>query len=247
MIIFPAATTAVMTSSALRLLFENDRVRVGDLRLKQGESIRHTLEYPTVRWQVDEGIQLVQEEEEYDDDNNNLSTITSQGSFTKIIRDKTVIFEDSDTLCHIVNGGSDVFRQVWFEIKQEPKNRSEDETRKLLDNAIYTTDVGTELLFENKYCRVWDFYLEPGGSADPTPTTKSHHHVLDYVFVYVAKGRLLGYTHDGKPGLFDSVNEDCDVTWNDIPDGAEKMVDCAHGGKNGYADLPLREYLVELK
>jgi hypothetical protein len=229
--------TPAMTLSALRLLFENDRIRVCDLRLKQGESIRRTLEYPTVRWQVDEGIQLVQE------DGDSLTTVSiSTGPVTKVIRDKTVIFEESDTICDIVNGGNSVFRQVWFEIKQEPK-RTEQETRKLLDSAIYSTDVGTDLLFENKYCRVWDFYLEPGGT-DPI---KPHHHVLDYVFVYVAKGRLLGYTHDGKPGLFDSVNEDCDVTWNDLPDGAEKMVDCAHGGKNGYADLPLREYLVELK
>ena len=74
-----------------------------------------------------------------------------------------------------------------------------------------------------------------------------HHHVLDYVFVYVAAGRLLGYTHDGKPGLFDSINEDGDVTWNDIPDGAELDPTFAHGGKNGYEDKPMREYLVELK
>jgi hypothetical protein len=224
-----------MISSVFRILFENDRIRVCDLRLKQGESIRRTFEYPTVRWQVEQGIQLVNA----DDD---ASTSTSKGPLTLVIHDKTVIFEDSDTICDIANGGNSIFRQVWFEIKQEPK-RSEQETQKLLDNAIYSTDVGTDLLFENKYCRVWDFYLESGG-GDPT---KPHHHVLDYVFVYVAKGRLLGYTHDGQPGLFDSVNEDCDVTWNVLPDGAEKMVDCAHGGKNGYADLPLREYLVELK
>jgi hypothetical protein len=75
----------------------------------------------------------------------------------------------------------------------------------------------------------------------------AHHHVLDYVYVYVAKGRLLGFTHDGKPGLFDSINEDGDVTWNDIPDGAESNPNFAHGGVNGYNDMPMREYLVELK
>jgi hypothetical protein len=234
MIIFHAAS-AMTASSALRQLFENDRIRVCDLRLMQGESIRRTLEYPTIRWQVDEGIQLVK-------DDGNSVTATNEGPLTKVIRDKTVIFEDPDTVCDIQNGANGVFRQVWFEIKQKPK-RTEEETQKRLNNAIYSTDVGTELLFENKYCRVWDFYLNPDG-GDPT---KPHHHVLDYVFVYVDKGRLLGYTHDGKPGLFDSVNDDCDVTWNDLPDGAEQMVDCAHGGKNGYADLPLREYLVELK
>jgi hypothetical protein len=131
---------------------------------------------------------------------------------------------------------------LWFEIKQEP-SRGDDATKAILSNAIYSTDVGTELLFENRYCRVWDFYLPPGGGDPHVP----HHHVLPYVFVYVAKGRLLGYTHDGKPGLFDSVNEDGDVTWNDIPDGAGRDVDYAHGGVNGYPDLPMREYLVEFK
>lgn len=92
-------------------------------------------------------------------------------------------------------------------------------------------------------CRVWDFYLEPGGGDPLSP----HHHVLDYAFVYVAKGRLLGSHHDGRPGLFDSVNEDGDVTWFDIPEGAGQDPTHAHGGKNGYDDLPMREYLVELK
>lgn len=161
-----------------------------------------------------------------------------------VIPDKTVVFDNPQTVCEIENGGDSdsEFRQIWFEIKQEPR-RNEEETRKLLESAIYSTDVGTELLFENRYGRVWDFYYEPGGGDPSVP----HHHVLDYVFVYVAKGRLLGYTHDGEPGLFDSVNKDGDVTWFDLPDGAEKDPNCAHGGKNGYPDLPMREYLVELK
>ena len=204
-----------------KLLFENDRVCVSDLRLaKRGDSIRRTLQYPTVRWQVNEGIR----------------------AGDVVVPDKTVVFDEPQTICEIENGGDTEFRQIWFEIKQDPK-RSEEVTRKLLDSAIYSTDVGTELLLENKYCRVWDFYYGPG-EGDPL---KPHHHVLDYVFVYVAKGRLLGYSHDGKPGLFDSVNEDGDVTWFDLPDGAEKDPNCAHGGKNGYDDIPMREYLVELK
>ena len=102
---------------------------------------------------------------------------------------------------------------------------------------------GTALLFENRWCRVWDFYLEPG-AGDPCDI---HHHVLDYAFVYVAPGRLLGSHSDGTPGLFDSINEDGDVTWFDIPDGAAEDAAFAHGGTNGYDDRPMREYLVELK
>jgi hypothetical protein len=208
-----------------KFLFENDRVRVSDMRLsRNGDSIRQTLQHPTVRWQVDEGIQCQNE------------------SNSIVIPDKAVFFDEPQSICEIENGGDSEFRQIWFEIKQEPR-RTEEDTKELLENAIYSTDVGTELLFENRYCRVWDFYYEPGG-GDPS---KPHHHVLDYVFVYVAKGRLLGYTHDGKPGLFDSINEDGDVTWFHLPDGAEKDPACAHGGKNGYGDIPMREYLVELK
>lgn len=207
-----------------KLLFENDRVRVRDLQLSPGDSIQTTLPFPTVRWQVNEGWHQEQ-----------------NGQQVKV-EDKKVVFDEAGAECTIVNVGDVAYRQVWFEIKKEPR-RTEEEVQKILDSAVYTTDVGTTLLLNNRWCRVWDFYLEPGEGDPMAP----HHHVLDYVFVYVAKGRLLGYSHDGKPGLFDSVNEDGDVTWFDIPQGAEMDVSYAHGGKNGYDDLPMREYLVELK
>jgi hypothetical protein len=207
-----------------KLLFENERVRVSDLRLSVGESIQTTLSLPTVRWQVDEGCHK-----------------GPNGHPVKV-DDKHVVFDESGTKCDIENAGKDAYRQVWFEIKKEP-SRTEEEVQKVLSEAVYTTDVGSKLLLENRWCRVWDFYLEPG-EGDPSAP---HHHVLDYVFVYVAKGRLLGYSHDGKPGFFDSVNEDGDVTWFDIPIGAGKDVNYAHGGRNGYDNLPMREYLVELK
>lgn len=209
-----------------RLLFENNRIRVSDLRLTSGETIAKTFTYPTVRWQVDEGWQK-----------------DSDGLPVRV-NDKHVVFDEAGVSCTIENSSphGQGFRQIWFEIKKKP-SRSEEEVKKALSEAIYTTDVGTNLLLENRWCRVWDFYLEPGAGDPLAP----HHHVLDYVFVYVAKGRLLGYSHDGKPGLFDSINEDGDVTWNDIPAGAEKDVHFAHGGKNGYDDIPMREYLVELK
>ncbi len=207
-----------------KVLFDNDRVRVSDLRLSTGESIHKTLLFPTVRWQVEEGWHK-----------------GPDGQPVKV-DDKKVVFETAGTECNIANAGDTTYRQVWFEIKKEP-SRTEDEVKKVLSEAVYTTDVGTKLLLENRWCRVWDFHLEPGEGDPMAP----HHHVLDYVFVYVGKGRLLGYSHDGKPGLFDSVNEDGDVTWFDIPHGAEKDVNHAHGGKNGYDDLPMREYLVELK
>lgn len=206
------------------LLFENERVRVSDVRLPVGESIHTTIAFPTVRWQVDDGWHK-----------------GPDGQPVKV-DDKHVIFEEPGAACDIENVGQGTYRQVWFEIKKEPL-RTEVEVKRALSEAIYTTDVGTKLLFENRYCRVWDFYLEPGEGDPAAP----HHHCLDYVFVYVSRGRLLGYSHDGSPGLFDSINEDGDVTWFDIPLGAEKDVHYAHAGKNGYDDSPMREYLVELK
>jgi hypothetical protein len=46
--------------------------------------------------------------------------------------------------------------------------------------------------------------------------------------VYVAPGRLLGYTHDGTPGLFDLINDDGDVTFFEIQEGAEVDVSYGH-------------------
>jgi hypothetical protein len=213
------------------LLFENDRVRISDVRLKPGESIPVSITKPTVRWQVNDGRH---------------EQISQNGSIgvAECVADKKVFFEEPAVVedFEIRNVGDNVYRQVWFELLKPPK-RTEEETARVLSNSIYTTNVGTSLLFENQFCRCWDFYLDPGQGD----STQPHHHVLDYCFVYVAPGRLLGYSHDGKPGLFDSINEDGDVTWFDIPDGAEKDVNCAHCGKNGYEDHPMREYLVELK
>lgn len=109
----------------------------------------------------------------------------------------------------------------------------------------YTTFVGTTLILENELCRVFDFHLQPsqGGSYNTV-----HHHTLDYTFVNPEPSRLLGYHHDMRPGLFDSCSARNRVVWNYIPEDAylhpEKY---SHGGKNGFGDKPMREFLVELK
>ena len=101
--------------------------------------------------------------------------------------DKRVTWAEAGSGFTVCNAGEGEWRQVCWEFKQRPR-RSEAVVRALLSSAIYTTCVGTDLLFENEYCRAWDFYLPPGGGDAGEP----HHHVLDYAFVYVAKGRLLG-------------------------------------------------------
>jgi len=185
-------------------------------------------QWPTIRWQVDPGQHWL--------------SINGAEAELSDVADREVFWLDPGVTWQLSNAGLGIYRQIVFEIMQAPKH-SEAQIQELLKKAIYSTDVGTKLLLENRFCRVWDFYLEPG-QGDPD---LKHHHVMDNVFVYVAPGRLLGYHHDGRPGLFDDVKDDNEVTWEDVPDSAAENLEFAHGGKNGYDDKPMREYLVELK
>jgi len=220
-----------MLAATTKLLFENARMRIVDFRLAPG--VRGGLakhEFPTLRWQVGDCLHQRLRPGSGEED-------------AVAVCDKEVFWCERGSPYECVNAHpTDEYRQICWSFKQPPK-RDNAQVRELLDSAIYSTDVGTTLAFENEYCRAWDFFLEPGGGDQSVP----HHHVLDYCFVYVAHGRLLGSHHDGRPGLFDSINDDGDVTWFDMPDGAEADPTCAHGGKNGYDDRPMREYLVELK
>ena len=54
----------------------------------------------------------------------------------------------------------------------------------LLARAVWPTDVGTALLFENEWCRAWDFTFPPGGGDDRAV----HQHCLDYVFCFPCGG-----------------------------------------------------------
>ena len=66
--------------------------------------------------------------------------------------------------------------------------------------------------------------------------------------------RLLGFNPDGSK-QFDSVSADGDVHWTAVPHGGFRGPGGAggahpsycHAGKNGYADRPFIEYLLELK
>jgi hypothetical protein len=111
-----------------RLLFENDRVRVNDIRLLPGEILEATMECPTVRWQVDKGTSM-------------------ENGKVIGIPDKHVKFQEIGEACKLHNAStSETFRQVWFEIKQAPR-WSEEATKQILSEAIYSTDVGT-----SRYC-----------------------------------------------------------------------------------------------
>lgn len=218
-----------------KLLFENERLQVWDFRLPPQKSVSIRHDTPTIRWQVDQGSHCLEV-------NNNADDKKQED-----VADRKVFHVTKGTHWQLTNTGDSVYRQSVFCLKSDTPKYSEEQVRELFLQAIYSTDVGTALLFENELCRVWDFYLAPGegGGKDTV-----HHHCLDYVFINVAPSRLLGLhpeTLDMDNLLFDSISDDNQVTWNTIPETAGQDKTFAHGGKNGYDDRPMREYLVELK
>lgn len=54
-----------------------------------------------------------------------------------------------------------------------------------------SSEVGTQLLFENERVRVWDLRLAPGES------TGLHRHTTDYLYVVIGGGRLQPVEADG--------------------------------------------------
>ena len=147
----------------MKLVFDNDRVRIYDVRLQPGEQIvRQYLPYNTIRWQVNDYAHYYNS---VDDE--------KQRHF---IADKTVIWDPVGTFCTIQNAniptirttttstdtarGTDhpnhdennenhqnnEFRQIWFQIKQSiPKHVHESIVQHKLHNAIFPTNVGTTI------------------------------------------------------------------------------------------------------
>lgn len=225
------------------LLFSNDRIKVSDFRLNPYRSISVSHKYPTIRWQVSySGIsQHIVKISKANQD-------SIEHTLSGTVEDRALYFVEAGSNWKIRNESQDVeYRQIVFELMSNKPKYTQDELSTMFAKARYSTNVGTELVFENELCRCWDFYLEPseGGGHDTV-----HQHCLDYVFINVAPSRLLGLhpeTLSLEDLLFDSISEDNQVTWNSIPQEAATDISYAHGGKNGYNDRPMREYLVELK
>mmetsp|Transcript_839 Transcript_839/g.1796 ORF Transcript_839/g.1796 Transcript_839/m.1796 type:complete len:349 (+) Transcript_839:56-1102(+) len=257
--------------SSTLFLFSNDRIRVSDFRLHPSQTAKCKHEYPTVRWQVayhgtaEYELKIISNDDHHHDQDadEDVKDEASQPIPTRVatavaageVADRQVHYVEAGTTWEITNTSSEddtslYYRQIVFEfLSNKPKYTEYEIREELFANAIYSTDVGTNLVFENELCRCWDFYLDPsqGGGVDTV-----HHHCLDYVFINVAPSRLLGLhpetlSLDDELLLFDSVSEDNQVTWNSIPRDAGADIAFAHGGKNGYDDRPMREYLIELK
>ena len=96
-----------------------------------------------------------------------------------------------------------------------------------------STNIGTELLFENDAVRVWSMELAPGQESP------YHVHKLDYVYVYVTPSRL---TFMGEPGQVEHVRDYGDgyVRYTAVGDGIRHQI-------SNVGDRPHRQVLVELK
>ena len=113
------------------LLFENDRVRVSNFILPSGDKVfcKHTCN--TIRWQVGTALHQLNDDEPEES------------------VDKAVHFVEAGTDFLLANRCSINSRQIIFELKNPPKH-TEAEVADLLSRAIYPTNVGTKLLFENE-------------------------------------------------------------------------------------------------
>jgi quercetin dioxygenase-like cupin family protein len=60
-----------------------------------------------------------------------------------------------------------------------------------------STEIGTELLFENDRIRVWQMVLQPGEESP------HHRHQADYVFVYTTPSRMTAFLEGQEPSTSD--------------------------------------------
>jgi quercetin dioxygenase-like cupin family protein len=96
-----------------------------------------------------------------------------------------------------------------------------------------SSNVGTEILFENDVVRVWSMELAPG------QTSSYHVHNLDYVYVYVTPSRL---AFMAEPGEVEHVRNYGDgyVRYTAVGDGIRHQI-------SNVGEAVHRQILVELK
>ena len=96
-----------------------------------------------------------------------------------------------------------------------------------------STNVGTELLFENDVVRVWSMELAPGEDSP------FHRHELDYVYVYVTPSKL---AYMGEPGRVERLRDYGDgyVRFTSVGGGIQHQI-------RNIAETVHRQVLVELK
>ena len=99
--------------------------------------------------------------------------------------------------------------------------------------ADVTTNVGTNLLFENEHIRVWDLRLKPGENIG------LHRHEYRYAIVTLADGRLRGINPDGST-RFESDQVDGQVAYRALEESD------VHDAMN-VGDSDWRNLVIEFK
>lgn len=96
-----------------------------------------------------------------------------------------------------------------------------------------STNIGTELLFENDVVRVWSMELAPGEDSS------YHVHELDYVFVYVTPSRI---AYMAQAGQVEEIRDYGDgyVRYSAVGAGIRHQI-------RNVAETRHRQILVELK
>ena len=95
-----------------------------------------------------------------------------------------------------------------------------------------STQIGTELLFENDRIRVWQMVLQPGEESP------HHRHEADYVFIYTTPSRMTAFLEDQPPST--SEFDDGYVQYTAVGPGT------THHIRNDAA-IEHRQILVEFK
>jgi hypothetical protein len=98
-----------------------------------------------------------------------------------------------------------------------------------------TSNVGTELLYNNSYVNVWGFIIAPG------ETCHVHRHTKNYLFLNLDKSTTQGLDKNGELLGESSVQNAGQVTFVDLKGG-----EAVHAAKN-LAESEFRQIVIELK
>jgi quercetin dioxygenase-like cupin family protein len=233
-------------------LFENDRVRVWDMCVPpNGRTGFHKHTHDYVFMQIGDGFCTTQSIDP-------LIGQVQDNTTIKKVPGKSCTWvsasDDAPAVHQLFNASTDSnYRQILVEFLEPQPQLNPKQCEDRLQTAVRSTDVGTELLFENDRCRVWDFSLDPQSGQD----LDWHHHTLDYFFVNCCggsnspgKGRH-GLTGWATPEMKDTIelfSEDRDCAYVPVTAGFDETGQPHHIDKVwNHLDAPYVSFIVELK
>ncbi len=103
-----------------------------------------------------------------------------------------------------------------------------------MSDAAPSTNVGTEVLFENEVVRVWRMFLPPGASSEV------HVHLHDHVFVYANPSRMQARVV-GEPTPIAQASDEGFVYYREVGDTGLEPHQLTNVG-----DTDSTHYIVEL-